>query len=390
MKTSSSLNLIIFISICFILFSCKDKKPQFNIEGIITNADTTILYLEKRTLTETSIIDSVKLNKDGDFRFKEDALGYSEFYLLRLDNQRINLAIDSTETITIKASKEAFASDYTVEGSEASLKIKEVVLAQNRLSQTLSELSDKYKKKDITDDEYVKSFKEAIDEYKTKARNMIYSDYTSPASYFALFQKVDNYLIFDPYDKKDIGVFQALATVWDQYKPMSPRAPHLKNFTLSALSEIRKLAGQEEAIKKLENTQVTDNSAYYEISLPDINNKNISTSSLRGKVVILDFTAYQTEFSPAHNIALNNLYAKYKGKLDIYQVSLDTDIHAWQNSAINLPWTCVRDARSLTSPLVAKFNVQGLPTTFILDQNGNIVKRISSNDNIDKEVQKLL
>lgn len=390
MKTSFLSKFVFLIAACCILFSCKDKKPQFTIEGTISNADTTTLYLERRTLTETTVIDSVKLNKDGNFKFEEDALEYSEFYLLRFNGQRINLAVDSTETIIVKAPKETFALDYTIEGSEASVKIKDVVLAQNKLNQTLSDLSNKYEKKEIGDDEYVKSFREAIDEYKTKAKNLIFSDYTSPAAYFALFQKVDNYLIFDPYDKKDISVFQALATVWDQYKSKSPRSAHLKTFTLSALAEVRKLASQEEAFKKIENTQATEDKVYYEISLPDINNKEISTGSLKGKVVILDFTAYQTEFSPAHNIALNNVYSKYKGKLEIYQVSLDSDTHAWQNSAINLPWVCVRDAKSLTSPLVTKFNIQGLPTTFILNKNGDIVKRISSTDDIDKEVQRLL
>ncbi len=278
MKTSSLSKFIFLIATCCILFSCKDKNPQFSIEGTITNADTTMLYLERRTLTETTVIDSIKLDKDGNFKFEEDALEYPEFYLLRLNGQRINLAIDSTETIIVKAPKETFAMDYTIEGSDASVKIKEVVLAQNKLSQALSDLDNKYEKKEISDDEYLQSFKEAIDEYKTKAKDMIFSDYTSLASYFALFQKVDNYLIFDPYDKKDIGAFQALATVWDQYKPKSPRSAHLKTFTLSALAEVRKLAGQEETLKKLENTQAAEDNVYYEISLPDINDKEISTS----------------------------------------------------------------------------------------------------------------
>jgi len=392
METSSFSfsKLILLFAACCILTSCKDKKPQFTIEGIISDADTTMLYLEKRSLTETTIIDSVKLDKAGDFKFSEDALEYAEFYLLRLGEQRINIAVDSIETIIVKAPKATFALDYTIEGSEASSKIKDVVMAQNKLSQTLAGLNTKFQNKTISQDDYIQSFRQAIDEYKTYAKELIYSDYNSLASYFALFQKIDNYLIFDPYDKKDISVFQALATVWDQYKPKSPRSEHLKTFTLSALSEVRKLATQEETIKKIENTQATENNQFYEISLPDIHNKDISTSSLKGKVVILDFTAYETEFSPAHNISLNNVYTKYKGIIEIYQISLDTNTHAWQNSAINLPWICVRDEKSLTSPLVAKFNIQGLPTTFLLNKNGDVVKRLSPTDDVAKEVQKLL
>jgi len=390
MKTSSLLKLLATYLVFFLFYSCKDAKPVFTVEGKINGADTTMLYLEKRSLTETTIIDSIKLDKEGNFKFKENSLDYPEFYLLRLNGQMINLAVDSTETITVNAPKATFARDYTIEGSPASSKIKDVVLLQNKLSTTFTSLNDKFGKKEISEEEYVKSFQEAIAEYKTKARELIFSDYNSLAAYFALFQKVDNYLIFDPYDKKDIVVFQALATVWDQYKSKSPRADHLKNFTLSALSEIRKLASQEETIKRIENSGEIENNKYYEISLPDIHNKNISTSSLKGKVVILDFTAYETEFSPAHNIMLNNIYSKQKGNIEIYQVSFDSDIHAWQNGAVNLPWICVRDQQSLNSPLVPKFNIQGLPTTFILNKNGDIVKRVSPTDDLAKEIQKLL
>jgi glutathione peroxidase-family protein len=390
MKTSLLSKLTVFTIGLFTLISCGDKKPHFIIEGTISDADTTMLYLERRSLTETTIIDSTKLDKEGNFKFKEPSLEYAEFYLLKLNGQTINLAVDSIETITVKAPAKTFALDYSVEGSEASSKIKDVVIAQNKLTQSFADLKKKYDNKDISQEEYIDAFRKAIDEYKTQAKNLIFSDYNSLASYFALFQKVDGYLIFDPFDKKDIGAFQSVATVWDQYKSKSPRAAHLKSFTLSALSEIRQAANNEETIKKLAESGVVDNSTFYNISLPDIKNQDISLASLKGKVVILDFTAYQTDFSPAHNILINNVYSKYKGNLEVYQVSLDSDAHSWQNSAVNLPWICVRDNKSLNSDLIAKFNIQGLPTTFIVNKNGDIVKRLSPNDNLTAEVQKIM
>lgn len=391
MKTSLLLKITILAIASLVLFaSCKDKKLQFTIEGKISNADTTILYLEKRSLTETTIIDSVKLDKDGNFKFTEANVGYPEFYLLKLNGQTINLAVDSTETITVNAPKETFALDYTVEGSSGSAKIKDIVLAQNKLSQTFSELKKKFESKEISQEEYITAVQNGVNEYKTKAKDLIYSDYKSLAAYFALFQKVDNYLIFDPYNKKDIAAFQAVATVWDTQYPTSPRTANLKNFTLSALAEIRKAASQEEAINRIATSEVTDHSTYYNITLPDRHNKNISLSSLKGKVVILDFTAYQTDFSPAHNILLNKAYENHKGNVEVYQVSFDTDVHAWQNSAVNIPWICVRDDKSLASDLLAKYNIQGFPTTFIINKKGEIVKRVLSTDDLSSEVQKLL
>lgn len=390
MKTSLLSKFTLFIIAVITLMSCNDKKNQFTIVGKITDADTTTLFLERRTLTETTIIDSVRLGKDGNFKFTEARLDYPEFYLLRLNDQTINLAVDSTETITINAPRKNFSIDYTVEGSNSTLKIKDVVLAQNKLSQTFSNLNKKYESKELSQDEYVALVEEGVNEYKEKAKDLIFSDYNSPAAYFALFQKVDNYLIFDPYNKKDISLFQAVATIWDTTYPKSPRAENLKSFTLAALSEIRKSKTQEEAFSKMIKADSVDNRTYYNITLPDINNKEVSLSSLRGKVVLLDFTAYQTDFSLAHNILLNKVYSKYKGSMEIYQVSFDTDKHAWRNSAVNLPWICVRDDKYLNSELLTKYNIQGFPTIYLINKQGDIVKRIISSDDLSAEVQKLL
>ena len=391
MKTSLlSKFTILAIALLALFVSCKEKKPQFTIEGKISNADTTILYLERRSLTETTIIDSVKLDKEGSFRFTKDNIGYPEFYLLKLNGQTINLSVDSIETIIVNAPRETFAIDYTVEGSNSSAQIKDIVLAQDKLSKTFTGLKKKFENKEISQDEYATTVQDGVNEYKTKAKDLIFSDYKSLASYFALFQKVDDYLIFDPYNKKDINVFQAVATVWDSQYPTSPRAANLKSFTLSALAEIRRMANEEEAINKIANSEVTDHNTYYDITLPDRHNKNVSLSSLKGKVVIVDFTAYQTDFSPAHNILINKAYEKFKGNVEVYQISFDTDVHAWQNSAVNLPWLCVRDDKSLASDLLAKYNIHGFPTTFIVNKKGEIVKRVLSTDDLSSEVQKLL
>lgn len=390
MKISFLSRLIILTLFSIVIISCKEKAPHFTVEGKISNADTLMLYLERRSVTETKVIDSVKLNNEGNFRFEEPSLEYSEFYLLRLGGQTINLVIDSTETIVVNAPKATFARDYTVEGSNSSVKVKEVVLAQSKLSQTMTDVKKKYDNKEISQEQYISSVQDAVNEYKEKAKELIYSDYNSLAAYFALFQKVDNYLIFDPYDKKDLNVFQSVATIWDQYKSESPRAVHLKDFTLNALAQMRQMKAQEETLKKLETAEPTDNSAYYEISLPNIKNQNISLSSLHGKVIILDFTAYQTEFSPSHNVLINNVYSKNKGNVEVYQVSFDSDTHVWQNGAVNLPWICVRDERALGSALIPKFNIQELPTVFLINKKGEIVKRVSAKDDLAKEVQKLL
>ena len=101
-KTFKGLLSVAIIGICALnTTSCSNKK--FNVEGQISNAADSVLYFENVGLEGISIIDSVKLSDKGDFSFSEEAPTAPEFYRLRISDQIINVSIDSTETVTIKA-----------------------------------------------------------------------------------------------------------------------------------------------------------------------------------------------------------------------------------------------------------------------------------------------
>lgn len=390
MKTS-------FLSLFAVLFlligisSCnKEKKPQFILQGTISGADSATLYLERLSLNETTLLDSTKLDSEGKYKFEQTAPQFGEFYLLKLGNKVINVAIDSTETVTINAEKSTFAGKYTVEGSKNTVKIKEVVLAQNKLEMEMRNLTKELQDKTISQNDYVERMQSAINEYKELAKNIIREDYNSLAAYFALFQKVDDLLIFDPYQRGDRSLFQATATIWLQTRPDSPRTKQLETFVLSVLSEIRNQAKIAEKLQTESDVAKEDIENFYNISLPDITGKKIDLGSMKGKIIILDFTAYQADYSPAHNILLNKVYEKYKTQVEIYQVSFDADEHLWKNAAYNLPWTCVWDARSFSSEYVTKFNIKGLPTAFLINKNGDIVQRLYSFQEIESALKKVL
>ncbi|MDD3907031.1 MAG: thioredoxin family protein, partial [Bacteroidales bacterium] len=107
--------------------------------------------------------------------------------------------------------------------------------------------------------------------------------------------------------------------------------------------------------------------------------------------ILLDFTAYQAEKSATRNLYFRELYNKYKDRgFEIYQISLDTDENLWKTGASHLPWVCVRDRNSLRSGYLSTYNVQNLPTFFLMDKAGNIVARDAMISDLNKEIQKLL
>lgn len=369
--------------------ACSNKGPQFVIQGKVADADTAVLYLEKRELDKITLLDSVKLgDTKGDFKFSQPTTSYPEFYVLRLNGQVINIAIDSTENVTVNASQKTFATDYMVEGSEANSLLKDVALAQYKANHELVELRKRFDSKAVNEQEYITEVKSIADSYKETAKKIIFTNLKSPAAYFALFQKVSGYLFFDPYDRTDYKIFAAVATAWDMEYKDSPRAKQLHDYTLAAM-KIRKQSEQNLDID-FNNIHEANTAEYYKIELPDVNAKNINLASLKGKAVLLDFTVYQDENSPRHNMELNKLYNKYKPNLEIYQVSFDSDTHLWKNAAINIPWIAVHEAKSVNSELIARYNVQALPTIFLLNKDGDIVKRLLPNDNIETEIQKIL
>ena len=113
------------------LASCAEKK--FRVSGTITQAKDSVLYLENMSLNGPKAVDSVKLDENGEFEFKQKAPEAPEFYRLRIANQMVNLAVDSTENITVKAAYPTMSANYEVSGSEECTKIRDLAYMQLEL-----------------------------------------------------------------------------------------------------------------------------------------------------------------------------------------------------------------------------------------------------------------
>ncbi|MGM9705859.1 MAG: DUF4369 domain-containing protein, partial [Prevotella sp.] len=267
--------------------SCNEKK--FHINGNIAEAKDSTLYLENMSLNGAVKIDSVKLGDDGSFAFSGKENGAPEFYRLRIAGQIINVAVDSTETIEVKASYPTMASQYEIKGSDNCTKIKELAMMQMQLQNRIRMIvnAPMLKVDEVTD-----SVMSVVEEYKTAVKTKyIFNEPMKAYSYFALFQTVNvggmQSLIFNPRNnEKDTKVFAAVATSWDAFYPESERGANLHNIALEGLKNVRIIKAKQNAAidPKLINT-----SGVIDIALPDHKGVTRRLSSLSGKVVILDF-----------------------------------------------------------------------------------------------------
>ncbi len=376
----------VILATAMMITACNNNK--FTVEGQITNAKDSTLYFENVGLEGINILDSVKLGDSGDFSFSEAATTAPEFYRIRISDQIINVSIDSTETVQIKAEYPGMAANYTVSGSENCEKIKELALKQIALQSQVIAVQKNYPLGvDVIND----SIQKLIDAYKEDVKHQyIFKEPNKSYAYFALFQTLGNWLIFNPRTSKDdIKAFAAVATSWDTYYPHAERGQNLHNIAIEGMRNQRIVDAQNQDLQ-VEASKVKE-SGVLDIALPDNHGQMRHLTDLKGKIVLLDFHIFALEDSPARILMLRELYNKYHAQgLEIYQVSLDSDEHFWKQQTAALPWISVRDADGINSQRLVLYNIQAVPDYFIIDRGNNIVKRAALVKDIEAEIKKLL
>lgn len=375
-----------FVLAALSVASCNNNK--FTVEGQISGAKDSVLYFENVGIEGINVLDSVKLGEAGDFSFSEAANQAPEFYRLRIANQIINVSIDSTETVQIKGQYPDMASNYTVSGSDNCDKIRELALKQMDLQARAIALQSNTELGIAKANDSIQTL---IDAYKNEVkREYIYKEPYKAYAYFALFQTIGNYLIFNPRNNKDdIKAFAAVATSWDTYYPHAERGQNLHNIAIEGMKNQRIVQAQNSDIQ-IEASKVQE-AGVLDISLLDNKGQQRNLTDLKGQVVLLDFHIFAMSDSPARIINLRELYNKYHAQgLEIFQVSLDPDEHFWKQQTAALPWISVRDEDGVNSQRLILYNIQAVPDFFIIDRSNNLVKRAAQIKDLEAEIKKLL
>jgi peroxiredoxin len=377
-----------FLTVILIVLSACNNKEKFHVQGTVTNADNKVLYFEAEGLDSVSILDSVKLDNKGNFSFKGNRPECPEFYRLRLGNNVIHFSVDSTETIDIAANATNFTAGYSIKGSESCQKIKELTLKQIQLQETVNKLQNKVKSGSFDGALANDSVNHMIDKYKKDVMiNYIFKGPNKPYAYFALFQNINGYLLFDSNNKKDIKCFQAVATSLNTFYPKSLRSRNLYNVTIKGLQTT--YSGPRKMINIPQNK--VSSAGLINISLPDMDGNVHKLTDLKGKVVILDYVMLSAKGAAQHNFKLRGIYNKYKKSgLEIYQIALDADEHYWKTAADNLPWICVRDENGEQSTNVTLYNVTSVPTMFIINRSNEVKERITDVNKLDTAIKAVL
>lgn len=111
---------------------------------------------------------------------------------------------------------------------------------------------------------------------------------------------------------------------------------------------------------------------------PTPDGKQLSLSSLRGKVVLIDFWASWCKPCRMENPNVKKVYDRFHGKgFEILGVSLDRTKEAWV-AAIQqdgLPWKHVSDLGFWNNAAAQEYGVSSIPFTVLVDREGKVIDK---------------
>ena len=163
----------------------------------------------------------------------------------------------------------------------------------------------------------------------------------------------------------DVIYYRMVAEAIEERYPESSYLPLLA-------SEIARMDARQNLMSNIAETNFPD------VELPDMFGRKVRLSSLQGKVVLVDFWSAELGNNNAINAELKPVYAKYADRgFEIYQIGVDVSKDIWINAVQEqqLPWISVCDFRGSNSPALGLYNVQKLPSNFLIDRKGIVVAR---------------
>lgn len=349
---------IVYLVLVLVLVGCQ-QVPTFTVEGRVTNAVGKTLYLEHTALVKTSILDSCVLDSVGAFAFSVSAPAYPDFYRLRVGSVSLPLAIDSTESVEVVTSLDSLSHTLCIKGSSTTLEIAALrAVAREGSRAALREAS----------------------------QQLIVANPHSLSAYYAVFMKQGGEYVWDVFDPSDRRMYQAVATSFQTWMPEYERTKTLCGQVRDVMYAERSARQQQAVLQMIDDAE----NAFLDIALTDEQGVVRSLADLRGKVVVLDFSAIEMEQSMGYVFELRELYNRYNTSgLEIYSVSLDRNKLLWEDGVVNLPWVNVYAGENAVEVLT-RYNVQSLPTLFLLDRKGNVQGRYTDFEQLGTDIRKYL
>jgi peroxiredoxin len=356
----------------FALFAISIQAQFLNnltLKGTIVNAEKKMVYFAKLSGNSMQIIDSSVVSSNNSFYFSVN-IDESNFFQITNGGKQYTIIIpEKGETISLKLDARNMMQPMDIKGSPTTIQVYEMLKNFNKYDASMKSLEADYKKVIGTAEQdsvgRVLSMQyEALNQARLTYLKKEINDNPSLASLLFLDKlPIDKNL--ELYEKVD-------KVLYAKY----PNNEFVKQIHAQVESKTRLRIGSEAP----------------EINLANPDGEMVALSSLRGKVVLIDFWA--SWCSPCRREMPMNvkLYNKYKSKgFEIYGVSLDKQKSNWVKAIKDdgLTWIHVSDLRYWNSVAAKKYGVTGIPFTVLIDAEGKVIATGLRGDGLERELQKI-
>lgn len=357
------MNKILYSATAALLLASCGNTTGWRVEGTIDGAaDGQGLAVEAYNAGHWYLLDSIAVDNKGRFEYRSgEPVTSADILRITMPGKgSIHFPVDNGDAIKIKADATTFGTGHRLSGSA-------MAEAISAIDSTVAATP-------------------ALVELQRKLTPFIISDTTGLVAYYAVGKAVANKPVFDPDDSFGNRIYGAAAQVYAHYNPLDPRGQALRQAFFEGRRALGKLPeAQAETTVEVPETGIIDIVRYDNRG----EKHSLAEVASQGKVVLLSFTDYSMQSSPAYNAILNDLYKLYRDRgLEIYQLAFDADEVEWKEAAMNLPWITVWNSPSDGASVLALYNVGAVPMTYIIDRKGDIGTRITDPTAIAKEVAK--
>lgn len=355
------------------LSSCRDSSVNeetglvnnFHIEGTIQGAPNQKFKIEAQSQQGVIEVAQTMTDADGNFSLDGNIPGMGIYSLSLGENGKNSVVIpmDLNDKIELKATKETFASNPVFSGTKWAKPLTRYMelfsdFAKKQMEQ-IPQIKDPEKQLEL----FVK-LKQPIVAF---AEKQIRKEPGNPVNIILINLIMPSQETgFASWDPKNMEDLRKVETAFQRSYENSPITGLLSQ-------QIAAIDAQYQSYQQYNSGTMTAP----EIALKNPSGTEIRLSSLKGKVVLIDFWASWCTPCRKENPNVVRMYKKYRGEgFEVFSVSLDQDQAAWK-AAIDkdgLFWpNHVSDLMGWQTPLTQTYGFQSIPHTVLLNREGNIV-----------------
>ena len=335
-----------------------------------------LVLLEEFGNKEMILLDTVAVEPSGEF---EHELSVSEpgFYRLNIYNKQMVNLILYQDDLTIKADGNAPNGVVTVTGSKDMEYLMEINQVVQNFQQLISSMNEQFGQANASGDQVeMDRIRTQFEVENKQHKELLKQKVRQMGNSLAVLQVIGNFSA-----EEDYLFLDSLGTLFANNPPDSKHTPRF----LSYVEGVRLQA------KNGENLQVGKIAP--DINLPNPDGEVVPLSSLRGKVVLVDFWAQWCRPCRMENPNIVKAYHNYKDKgFEVYGVSLDRSKDKWLQGIEEdgLSWTHVSDLKYWQSEAAKTYNINAIPASFLLDQEGKIIAKNLRGPSLHQKLKEIL